>query len=180
MGGFDHGRRRKVGLILDKIQISLRFWSKPPFGGPLQALAYLGRYTHRVAISNHRLLSCEGGKVSFRWKDYKHESKQKVMTLEADEFIRRFLIHTLPAGFQRIRHFGFMANCHRKVKLEICRKLLIASIAGLLPQSAECRQMRESITETPGWLCPECGIGTMVRIAVLPGYRWPASPPDTS
>lgn len=155
-------------------------YTKPPFGGPLQALAYLGRYTHRVAISNRRLLSCEGGKVSFQWKDYKHESKQKVMTIEADEFIRRFLIHTLPPGFQRIRHFGFMANCHRKVKLEICRKLLIAPIAGLLPQPAECRQMMESITETPGRCCPECGIGTMVRIAVLPGYRWPASPPNTS
>jgi len=155
-------------------------YARPPFGGPLQALAYLGRYTHRVAISNHRLLSCEGGKVSFQWKDYKHESRQKVMTIEADEFIRRFLIHTLPPGFQRIRHFGFMANCHRKAKLELCGKLLIAPIAGLLPQPAECRQMLESITETPGRCCPECGIGTMVRIAVLPSYRWPASPPDTS
>ena len=86
----------------------------------------------------------------------------------------------MPAGFQRIRHFGFMANCHRRVKLEICRKLLIAPIAGLLPQTAECPQMLDAITETTVRRCPECGIGTMVRIAVLPTWRWPALPPDTS
>src|SRR5207253_5615014 len=96
-------------------------YSKPPFGGPQQALAYLGRYTHRVAISNRRLVSDEDGQVSFQWKDYRHESEQKVMTVDADEFIRRFLIHTLPPGFQRIRHFGFLANCHRKAKLVLCR-----------------------------------------------------------
>jgi hypothetical protein len=155
-------------------------YAKPPFGGPQQALAYLGRYTHRVAISNHRLVSDEGGQVSFQWKDYRHESKQKVMTLGADEFIRRFLIHTLPPRFQRIRHFGFMANCHRKDKLDLCRKLLIAPIADLLPQPEECRQMLESLTETPVRRCPVCGIGTMIRIQVLPHYRWPESPPDTS
>jgi hypothetical protein len=155
-------------------------YSKPPFGGPLQALAYLGRYTHRVAISNHRLVSDEEGRVSFRWKDYRDEDKQKVMEVEADEFIRRFLIHTLPSGFQRIRHFGFMANCHRRAKLDLCRKLLISFIAHLLPQPEACRQMLESITETPVNRCERCGIGTMIRIAVLPHYRWPASPPDSS
>ena len=155
-------------------------YSKPPFGGPLQALAYLGRYTHRVAISNHRLVSDEGGQVSFQWKDYRHEGKQKVMTVEAGEFIRRFLIHTLPSRFQRIRHFGFLANCHRKAKLELCRKLLISSIADLLPQPEACRQLLEGLTETPVRRCPECGIGTMIRIAVLPHYRWPAPPPDSS
>jgi hypothetical protein len=155
-------------------------YAKPPFGGPLQALAYLGRYTHRVAISNHRLVSDEGGRVAFQWKDYRDEDQQKVMEVEADEFIRRFLIHALPPGFQRIRHFGFMANCHRRVKLELCRKLLISSIACLLPPPEACRQMLESITETPVNRCERCGIGTMIRIAVLPHYRWPALPPDTS
>jgi hypothetical protein len=155
-------------------------YSKPPFGGPLQALAYLGRYTHRVAISNHRLVSDEEGRVSFQWKDYRDEDKRKVMEIEADEFIRRFLIHTLPSRFQRIRHFGFMANCHRKDKLDLCRRLLIAPIADFLPPPAECRRMLESLTETTVRRCPECGIGTMIRIAVLPHYRWPASPPDTS
>ena len=155
-------------------------YAKPPFGGPWQALAYLGRYTHRVAISNHRLVSEEGGRVCFQWKDYRDEDKQKVMEVEAEEFIRRFLIHTLPPGFQRIRHFGFMANCHRRAKLELCRKLLISSLADLLPLPEACREMLESITETSVNRCERCGIGTMIRIAVLPHYRWPASPPDTS
>src|SRR6202790_1653285 len=98
-------------------------YAKPPCGGPQQVLAYLGRYTHRVAISNQRLLSLHQGQVSFQWKDYRHKRKHnsKVMPLQADEFIRRFLIHTLPPGFQRIRHFGFLANCHRKEKLTLCR-----------------------------------------------------------
>ncbi len=83
-------------------------------------------------------------------------------------------------GFQRIRHFGFLANCYRKVKLAICRKLLISPITDLLPQPAECRLLLESITELPVTRCPECGVGTMVRTAILPSYRWPAVPPDTS
>jgi hypothetical protein len=156
-------------------------YAKPPFGGPQQALAYLGRYTHRVAISNHRLVSDEGGQVSFQWKDYRHENERKIMTVNADEFIRRFLIHTLPPGFQRIRHFGFLANCHRKAKLALCRQLLIDPIASLLPQPDQCAQMLEAITEEPLRLCPYCGIGTMIRIRILPSYPWPAIPPsDTS
>lgn len=156
-------------------------YCKPPFGGPQQALAYLGRYTHRVAISNQRLVSDEDGRVCFQWKDYRHESKRKVMSLAADEFIRRFLIHTLPPGFQRIRHFGFLANCHRKLKLDLCRKLLIASIAQLLPQPSECRQMLELIAEAPVNRCRQCGIGTMIRVGILPRYPWPTVPlPDTS
>jgi hypothetical protein len=156
-------------------------YAKPPFGGPQQALAYLGRYTHRVAISNHRLVSDEDGHVSFQWKDYRHESEQKTMTVPADEFIRRFLIHTLPPGFQRIRHFGFLASCHRKVKLALCRTLLTYPVTSLLPDPDRCRQMREEITEKPARLCPHCGIGAMIRIAILPAYPWPAvPPPDTS
>ena len=158
-------------------------YAKPPFGGPQQAIQYLGRYTHRVAISNQRLLSDEDGEVSFQWKDYRHENKQnsKVMTVDDDEFIRRFLIHTLPSGFQRIRYFGFLANCHRTAKLALCRQLLIAPITELLPQPADCRQLLEAITEKERNRCPRCGIGTMIRIGVLPRYPWPAVPsPDTS
>jgi len=157
-------------------------YAKPPFGGPQQVLEYLGRYTHRVAISNQRLLSLSDGQVTFQWKDYRNDHKQtaKAMTVQADEFIRRFLIHTLPSGFQRIRHFGLMANCHRKDKLELCRRLLIVPITALLPQPAECRQMLEAIVQQLVIRCPRCLIGAMVRIAVLPHYRWPASPPDTS
>jgi hypothetical protein len=158
-------------------------YAKPPFGGPQQAIDYLGRYTHRVAISNQRLLSDQDGRVSFQWKDYKHENKQnsKIMTVDADEFVRRFLIHTLPPRFQRIRHFGFLANCHRKAKLALCRELLIVSITELLPQPADCHQLLEAITEKEFHPCPHCGIGTMIRIGILPRYPWPAVPPsDTS
>jgi hypothetical protein len=158
-------------------------YAKPPFGGPQRALEYLGRYTHRVAISNHRLLSLEDGRVKLQWKDYRseHREKSKAMTIEADEFQRRFLIHTLPAGFQRIRHYGFLANCHRKDKLEYCRSLLMAGAAELLPQPAECAAMKEAITEQEDiHRCPRCGIGSMIRVEMLPCYRWPAlPPPDT-
>ncbi len=158
-------------------------YAKPPFGGPQQAIEYLGRYTHRVAISNQRLLSDEDGKVSFQWKDYKHENRQnsKIMTIDADEFIRRLLIHTMTPGFQRIRYFGFLANCHRTAKLALCRRLLIVPVTELLPQPADCRQLLDAITETQSNRCPHCGIGTMIRVGILPRYPFPAVPPsDTS
>jgi hypothetical protein len=158
-------------------------YAQPPCGGPQQAIEYLGRYTHRVAISNQRLISDKDGQVSFQWKDYKHENKQnsKVMTLDDDEFIRRFLIHTLPPGFQRIRHFGFLANCHRTAKLALCRQLLIVPVTELLPQPDDCRQLLEAITAENANRCPRCGIGTMIRVGTLPRYLWPAvPPPDTS
>jgi hypothetical protein len=155
-------------------------YAKPPFGGPPQVLEYLGRYTHRVAISNHRLLSLEDGRVTFQWKDYRseHREKSKTMKIEADEFQRRFLIHTLPAGFPRIRHYGFLASCHRTDKLEFCRSLFTA---GLLPSAAECDRMMEAITKKEDiHRCPHCGTGSMIRVAVLPCYRWPAVPPPDS
>ena len=99
-------------------------YAKRPFGGPEQVLDYLGRYTHRVAIANSRLVGLADGRVSFRWKDYRHHDKQKVMTLGADEFIRRFLLHVLPDGFHRIRHYGYLANGQRAAQLADCRRLL--------------------------------------------------------
>ena len=111
-------------------------YAKPPFGGPQQALEYLGRYTHRVAISNERLLAVDNGEVTFQWKDYRHKDKHKsrVMTLPAEEFIRRFLLHALPAGFQRIRHFGLLANRHREQRLALCRQLLTGPAATCCPR----------------------------------------------
>src|SRR5438552_6557149 len=97
-------------------------YAKPPFGGPEQVLAYLGRYTHRVAISNQRLLALQDGQVSFQYTDYR-DSLRKVMTVPAEEFIRLFLQHSLPSGFQRIRYYGFLANCHRAKQLALCRSL---------------------------------------------------------
>jgi hypothetical protein len=99
-------------------------YSKPPFNGPETVLGYLGRYTHRIAITNHRIVGIENSKVSFLWKDYADGNKRKIMTLDASEFIRRFLLHVLPDGFVKIRHFGFLSNRHRKECLEACRMLL--------------------------------------------------------
>src|ERR1700738_4602215 len=117
--------RRSFNRALAKLQrIDWVVYAKRPFAGPEQVLSYLGRYTHRVAIANSRLIALADGQVSFRWNDYRHHVKSKVMTLTADEFIRRFLLHTLPGGFHRIRHYGFLANGHRAAKLTRCRQLL--------------------------------------------------------
>jgi len=150
-------------------------YAKPPFGGPQQVLEYLGRYTHRVAISNHRIRNASNGQVSFQWKDYRAGSRQKqrLMTLAADEFIRRFLLHTLPAGFQRIRYFGLLANRFRKEKLAACRQLLNGPMYELLPETAK-------IDIVSFHRCPQCRIGMLIRILALPAYRWPARPPDSS
>jgi hypothetical protein len=140
-------------------------YAKPPFGGPEQVLAYLGRYTHRVAIANSRIVELADGRVSFRWKDYRHHDKSKLMTLDAFEFIRRFLLHSLPDGFHRIRHYGFLANGHRTAKLALCRKLLEATPVMDPPQPDPtlCKT-------TPGYSfdqCPCCG-GGMIRLELLP------------
>ncbi len=103
-------------------------YAKRPFAGPEQVLGYLGRYTHRVAIANSRLIRLADGQVSITWKDYRHHGKTKVMTLAADEFMRRFLLHAVPDGFHRIRHIGFLANGHRAAKLALCRALLAARL----------------------------------------------------
>ena len=149
-------------------------YAKPPFGGPQHVLEYLGRYTHRVAISNRRLLQLEDGQVSFQWKDYRdRQQPQKVMTIAADEFIRRFLQHTLPPGFQRIRYYGFLANCHRTRKLDRCRQLLATRYSDLLPDPAACRAHQAELTGGNGAVCPQCGIGILSRFLVLPNGQHP-------
>src|SRR5467141_2300607 len=130
-------------------------YSKPPFGGPEYVLQYLGRYTHRVAISNHRLVSSAEGKVTFRWRDSAHNNEQKLMTLSLDEFLRRFLLHLLPKGFVRIRNFGFLANRRRATLLPLCFHLL-----GSAPQAEQ--DIADSKASTDLWLCPKCGGPMMV------------------
>jgi hypothetical protein len=122
-------------------------YAKAPFGGPMQVLRYLGRYTHRVAISNHRLRAFDGERVTFQWKDYAHGSAQKVMTVATTEFLRRFFLHVLPKGFVRIRHFGFLANRFRTPALALCRQLLAISPPVVTAD-------REQNTT---WHCPHCG-----------------------
>jgi hypothetical protein len=154
-------------------------YAKPPFGGPRHVLEYLGRYTHRVAISNNRLIDIVDGKVRFRWKDYRHESRQKVMELAAQEFIRRFLLHVLPGGFQRIRHYGFLANRYRAIKLARCRQWLAepAPVAQLTEASLDYRDRYEQLTGHSLRNCPHCGRGHMVCIETfLPGTL-PRGPP---
>src|SRR5579883_440518 len=156
-------------------------YSKPPFGRPQQVLEYLGRYTHRVAISNQRLLALQKDQVSFQWKDYRHPHQPKVLTLAAEEFLRRFLLHTLPPGFQRIRHFGFLANCHRQDKLAVCRQLLAAPWADLLPRPADYRDFYQALTQQSLRSCPQCRVGVMLHLQILPPYRGPSAPtPDSS
>jgi hypothetical protein len=140
-------------------------YAKAPWGGPQQVLEYLGRYTHRVAISNRRLLALEDGQVTFEWKDYR-DAQLKHMTVSADEFIRRFLLHALPPGFQRIRYYGFLANCHRAARLELCRRLLVTPTADLLPRASDYRDFYLQLTGMNLRLCPQCGIGTLFRLAL--------------
>jgi hypothetical protein len=124
--------------------------AKPSFGGAESVLRYLGRYTHRVAISNHRLLDFDGASVTFRWKDYAHGNKQRKMTLTAMEFVRRFIQHVLPRGFVRIRYFGFLANRCRACLVPLCRQLASSTPLNICsPQNA--------IQTTATWLCPPCG-----------------------
>jgi len=135
-------------------------YCKPPFGGPEYVLQYLGRYTHRVAISNHRLISLADGQVTFRWRDSAHHNEQKVMSLSLDEFLRRSLLHLLPKGFVRIRHFGFLANRRRATVLPLCRQALAVVQPQTQPEASAPKETR------PLWLCPNCG-GPMVVIERL-------------
>ncbi len=150
-------------------------YAKPPFGGPAQVLEYLGQYTHRVAIANHRLLSLDGGQVRFRWKDYRHHDRQKPMALDAAEFIRRFLLHVLPAGFHRIRHYGFLANPHRARQLAWCRAVLAMPPPVPVPATPrDYRDVYEVLTGVSLRVCPVCRQGQMMRIVTLPpGLRAP-------
>ena len=135
-------------------------YAKPPFGGPDKVLAYPSRYTHRVAIANSRLVSMEGGKVTFRWRDYRHGRRPRSMTLNAGEFIRRFLLHTVPDGFHRIRHYGFLANGQRAARLTACRVMLAAQV----PKAEGRAEPMAKVAPTPR-PCPCCG-RPMVTIAV--------------
>jgi hypothetical protein len=145
-------------------------YAKPPFGGPEQVLDYLGRYTHRVAIANHRLLAIEEGQVRFRWKDYRDHDRQKTMTLEAAEFIRRFLLHVLPDGFHRIRHYGWLGTRVRVRKLARCRHLLGVCTPVFPPPTPrrDYRDVYEALTGISLRECPVCHRGQMVRIGTLP------------
>ena len=140
-------------------------YAKPPFGGPDQVLKYLARYTHRVAISNHRLQKMEGEQVTFAWKDYAHHNQEREMTIDAGEFLRRFLLHILPKGFVRIRHYGLLTNRDRGKRLAHCRALLAEALPAVSPLSGSTRADDPTQSQTS---CPTCLVGTMVRIGLVP------------
>ena len=149
-------------------------YSKQPFGGPEQVLEYLGRYTHRVAITNNRIIAVNNGTVTFSYRDRSDDNMIKELTVTADEFIRRFLIHVLPSGFVKIRYFGFLAHANKKQCIPLLRNLID-------PKAEQCEKLIETVEEMMMRLvgidislCPECGQGKMIQIEVLP------VPPDTS
>jgi hypothetical protein len=142
-------------------------YCKPPFAGPEHVLAYLGRYTHRVALSNDRLVDLADGRVRFRWRDYADGDRVKLMELDLDEFLRRFLLHVVPDGFVRIRHFGLLANRRRAAALAQCRTLLAPPPPpAVLPESA--RDLILRVTGLDLERCPRCPQGVLRRLDVLP------------
>ena len=151
-------------------------YAKRPCAGPAQVLDYLGRYTHRVALSNDRLVDFRDGHVRFRWKDYADHDRAKVLTLEADEFFRRFLLHVVPRGFMRIRHFGLLANRTRRATLRRCRDLLDAPPPADTPPESTAMLVRR-LTGIDLARCPVCREGRMQTLAIV---VWRAAPPDTS
>ena len=172
-----HGEMAPLGmpdafedLCRQAARIEWVVYAKPPFGGPEQVLKYLARYTHRVAISNSRIVSINGGQVTFTWKDYASGNQTKTMTLDAVEFIRRFLLHILPKGFVRIRQFGFLANRARGKKLEQCRALLGApptppnNTATIIDWDADAEKQECK-------RCPICKVGHLILIGIVQGTR---------
>ena len=145
-----------------------------PSVAPSMYSSYLGRYTHRVAISNHRLISLADGQVTFRWRDSAHHNEQKVMSLSLDEFLRRFLLHLLPKGFVRIRHFGFLANRRRATLLPLCRQALAVLQPQTQPQASTVKETR------PLWLCPNCGAPMVVIERLTAAQLQLRSPPSLS
>jgi hypothetical protein len=152
-------------------------YAKRPFGGPERVLKYLARYTHRVAISNARLLDLRDDRVTFRYQDYADAHRPKSMTLDAHEFLRRFVQHVLPKSFVKVRHYGLLANCQRQARLAVCRRLLlVANVAAALP-SAEIAP----IAPVQPRCCPNCGGTRLVYRALTPGEpSAPAAAADSS
>jgi putative transposase/transposase-like zinc-binding protein len=156
-------------------------YAKRPFGGPAQVLKYLARYTHRVAISNRRLVKLEDGQVTFRYKDYADEQRHKTMTLAAEEFLRRFVQHVLPKGFVKVRHYGLLANRQRAARLELSRRLLLPTLATALTGSGAALDLEARPVEpAPAQHCPQCGGCRFVRIELPTEAERATRPRDTS
>jgi hypothetical protein len=157
--------------LMDKLySIKWVSYCKRPFGGPKQVMEYLGRYTHRVAISNYRIQKMEDGKVSFKWRDYRDNNREKIMTLDAFEFIRRFLLHVLPKGYCKIRYYGLLSNRHKSSKLKRSKEVLCVCKheQAAAEQSLDWADLIFQLTGKDPRICPECGQGRMIRLKMFP------------
>ena len=154
-------------------------YAKPPFASAQHVLSYLGRYTHRVALSNDRLVPMRDGQVGLRWRERRHRNRPRVMTLSAEEFIRRFLLHVLPAGFMRIRYYGVVGNRCRSPKLAVCRGLFAQLALPVLPRESAATVMRR-LTGIDIERCPQCHQGRLVVIATLHPLRLPGLASETA
>lgn len=165
-------------LLTEHYEKEWAVYCKPPFGSAERAMDYLGRYTHRVAISNERLVKLEGGRVTFRYRDRRDNDRVKLMTLEAAEFIRRFLLHILPDGFVKIRHYGTLSNRNRKAKLGLCKRLLGVDCRaeGREEKTESWHELLTRITGVDPRICPSCGKGKMILKEVLNRSAPPLAP----
>jgi hypothetical protein len=164
-------------LITELYRKKWVIYSRPPFDGTKGVLDYLGRYTHRIAISNHRIVKMEDDSVSFRWRDYADNNKAKIMTIAADEFIRRFLLHVLPDRFVKIRHYGLLGNRCRKRKLDQCRELLACAHQNNTEEKTETWQ--DALLRLTGFdvsKCPVCGERTMRTVEIIQPARCKGPP----
>jgi hypothetical protein len=167
-------RKRFKELLIQSTRKDWVVYAKKPFAGPEQVIHYLGNYTHRIAISNHRIIKIENDHVHFRYRDYAHENKSKVMILHVKEFMRRFLLHVLPYRFVRLRHYGFLGNRHRNIKIDLCKTLLnisqkVESLKENGNQQSEQQQKswEQRLKELTGidvGVCPKCNIGRMIEV----------------
>jgi len=168
-------KQKFAQLIQSLSKVKWIAYAKRPFAGPQQVLEYLGRYTHRIAISNNRILSIDNGKVSFKYRDRKRNNEIRIMTLDAHEFIRRFLLHVLPMGFMKIRYFGFLSHKNKKQALPLIRKLIDPDAK--LPEKIveTIIEMMHRLTGKDITCCPKCGKGKMIKIKKLPRYGFNSS-----
>jgi len=164
-GSLSHLRERPLfeSLISSLYQKEWVVYCKPPFKNTGHVIEYLGRYTHRVAISNNRILKLENGIVTFKWRDYRDGNKQKQMDLSADEFIRRFLLHVLPDGFTRIRHYGFLSSASKSTKLKLCQRLTHTQVNTLPQDRLSAPELLSLLIGRDVTLCPRCGVGHLTR-----------------
>lgn len=170
------GSEKAFGEMIHKLSVNKWIaYAKQPFAGPEQVLEYLGRYTHRIAISNNRLSAVENGQVTFTYRDRSSNNQKKTMTLATDEFIRRFLLHVLPKGFMKIRYYGFLSNIKKKVCILLIRQLIEPTLEQpeLLKETVQ--QIMQRVTGTDITCCPQCQKGKMIKVRALPKTVWNTS-----